>query len=39
MIGGMLGEEVETCAECAWSILKAPPPLTCPRGGATQDSS
>ncbi len=36
MIRGMLGEEVETCKECGWSILKAPPPLTCPRCGATQ---
>lgn len=34
MIRGMLGEEVETCSVCDWSILKAPPPLTCPRCGA-----
>jgi NAD(P)H-nitrite reductase large subunit len=31
MIRGMLGEEVETCQVCGWSILKAPPPLICPR--------
>lgn len=36
MIGRMLGEEVETCTECSWSILKGPPPLTCPRCGAEQ---
>jgi len=34
MIRGMLGEEVATCAACGWSILKAPPPLICPRCGA-----
>jgi len=34
MIQGMLGEEVETCKECGWSILKAPPLLVCPRCGA-----
>jgi len=36
MVRGMLGEEVETCSVCGWSILKGPPPLTCPRCGATQ---
>ena len=36
MIRGMLGEEVETCIDCGWSILKGPPPLTCSRCGATQ---
>lgn len=36
MIRGMLGEEVATCAECGWSILKGPAPLTCPRCGASQ---
>lgn len=36
MVRGMLGEEVESCRECGWSILKAPPPLTCPRCGAVQ---
>ncbi len=34
MIRGMLGEEVETCSDCGWSILKGPAPLTCPRCGA-----
>jgi len=38
MIRGMLGEQVETCRECGWSILKASPPLTCPRCGAGQDA-
>lgn len=37
MILGMLGEEVEACAVCGWSILKVPP-LTCPRCGAIQQS-
>ncbi|MBI2987007.1 MAG: hypothetical protein HYY45_09595 [Deltaproteobacteria bacterium] len=36
MIREMLGEEVETCTACGWSILKGPPPLTCPRCGAVQ---
>lgn len=36
MVRGMLGEPVETCSECAWSILKGPYPLTCPRCGAVQ---
>jgi NAD(P)H-nitrite reductase large subunit len=36
MIRGMLGEPVETCRECGWSILKGPPPLSCPRCGAAQ---
>lgn len=36
MIRGMLGDEVETCNVCGWSILKGPPPLTCPRCGETQ---
>ena len=36
MVRGMLGEEVETCSACGWSILKGPPPLTCPRCGAGQ---
>ncbi|MBI4489211.1 MAG: (2Fe-2S)-binding protein [Deltaproteobacteria bacterium] len=35
MIRGMLGEEVETCAVCGWSILKGLTPLTCPRCGAS----
>ncbi len=35
MIRRMLGEEVETCAVCGWSILKGPPPLTCPRCGVS----
>jgi len=39
MIRGMLGEEVETCRECGWSILKASPPLPCPRCGASQNCS
>ena len=38
MIRGMLGEEVETCAVCGWSILQGPPPLTCPRCGATESN-
>ena len=37
MIRGMLGEEVETCRECGWSILKGPSPLSCPRCGAEQN--
>lgn len=36
MVRGMLGEEVETCRDCGWSILKSPSPLTCPRCGAGQ---
>jgi NAD(P)H-nitrite reductase large subunit len=36
MVRGMLGEEVETCLDCGWSIIKGPPPLTCPRCGAVQ---
>ncbi len=36
MIRGMLGEEVETCSDCGWSILKGPSLLTCPRCGANQ---
>lgn len=36
MIRGMLGDEVETCSTCGWSILKGPLPLTCPRCGAGQ---
>ncbi|MBI2347720.1 MAG: (2Fe-2S)-binding protein [Deltaproteobacteria bacterium] len=36
MVRGMLGEEVEICSVCGWSILKATPPLTCPRCGAEQ---
>jgi len=35
MVRGMLGEDVETCTVCGWSILKAAPPLTCPRCGAS----
>ena len=31
MIRGMLGEEVEICRECGWSILKSSEPLVCPR--------
>ena len=38
MIRGMLGETVESCTVCGWSILPAPPPLTCPRCGAIQGS-
>lgn len=34
MIRGLLGEEVETCRDCGWSILKSSSPLTCPRCGA-----
>jgi NAD(P)H-nitrite reductase large subunit len=34
MIRGMLGEEVETCAVCGWSIFKDLSPLICPRCGA-----
>jgi len=30
MIRGMLGEEVETCREYGWSILKGPSPLISP---------
>ncbi len=36
VIRGMLGEEVETCSECSWSILKGPPSLICPRCSANQ---
>ena len=36
MVRGMLGEEVETCSVCGWSILKGPSPLPCPRCGAGQ---
>ena len=36
MVRGMLGEAVEKCNECGWSILKGQPPLTCPRCGAPQ---
>ncbi|MEE9144485.1 MAG: (2Fe-2S)-binding protein [Candidatus Binatia bacterium] len=36
MVRGMLGEEVETCTDCGWAILKGPEPLTCPRCGASQ---
>jgi NAD(P)H-nitrite reductase large subunit len=39
MVRGMLGEEVEICGECGWSILKGPPPVTCPRCGAAQQNS
>ena len=34
MVRGMLGEEVATCAECGWSILKSIEPLVCPRCGS-----
>jgi NAD(P)H-nitrite reductase large subunit len=36
MIRGMLGEEVEICRECGWSILKSSSPLVCPRCHAEQ---
>ena len=36
MIRGMLGEDVERCTACDWSILKTPLPLICPRCGANQ---
>jgi NAD(P)H-nitrite reductase large subunit len=36
MVRGMLGEEVEICAECGWSILKSAGPIVCPRCGAAQ---
>jgi bacterioferritin-associated ferredoxin len=36
MIRGMLGEEVESCEVCGWSILKGPTPLVCPRCHVTQ---
>lgn len=36
MVRGMLGEEVETCRDCGWSILKGASPLICPRCGASQ---
>lgn len=36
MIRGMLGEDVESCFDCGWSILKGPTLLTCPRCGANQ---
>lgn len=35
MICGMLGEEVETCCVCGWSIFKSPPSLICPRCGVS----
>jgi len=31
MVRGMLGEEVEICRDCGWSILKATAPPICPR--------
>ena len=36
MVRGMLGEEVATCRECDWSILKSSEPPICPRCGAAQ---
>lgn len=39
MVRGMLGEEVETCRVCGWSILKGAAPLTCPRCGESQNGS
>jgi NAD(P)H-nitrite reductase large subunit len=36
MIRGMLGEEVEICWECGWSILKSSASLVCPRCHADQ---
>ncbi|MBI4528325.1 MAG: (2Fe-2S)-binding protein [Deltaproteobacteria bacterium] len=39
MIRGMLGEPVETCRDCGWSILIVPGPLTCPRCGASRNSN
>ncbi len=36
MVRGMLGEEVETCRDCGWSILKGSLPFICPRCGAGQ---
>lgn len=37
MIRGMLGEDVEICRACAWSILKGQLPLTCPRCGVSHE--
>ena len=37
MVRGLLGEDVATCSVCGWAILKGPPPLVCPRCGATQE--
>jgi NAD(P)H-nitrite reductase large subunit len=31
MVRGLLGEAVETCRFCGWSILKGSVPLICPR--------
>lgn len=39
MIRGMLGEEVQTCEVCGWSILKGPPPLVCPRCNVTRSGA
>ena len=36
MVRGMLGEEVETCQDCGWSILREPRPLICPRCSSVQ---
>ena len=36
MVRSMLGEEVETCKDCGWSILRGPPPLVCPRCSSVQ---
>ncbi|HEY6199171.1 MAG TPA: (2Fe-2S)-binding protein [Candidatus Binatia bacterium] len=31
MVRGMLGEEVTTCEQCGWVILKSAPSQACPR--------
>jgi NAD(P)H-nitrite reductase large subunit len=36
MICGLLGEDVETCSVCGWSIFKNPPSLPCPRCGVSR---
>ena len=36
MVRGMLGEEVETCQDCGWSILRGLAPLICPRCSSVQ---
>ena len=38
MVRGMLGEEVQTCQDCGWSILKGPSPLICPRCSSIQEA-
>ncbi len=36
MVRGMLGEEIEICQDCGWSILRGPLPLICPRCSSVQ---